>query len=119
MKVQMIAALITIASLAGCTSTATPEQAKAAPAEIKNKIKTGEQLTNEELNELAGKTDFTATQLKKAAKNLGYRCSYFAVTGSHIKQKICSTQQQRDVRAEAAKSYVRDIASSNTVPAKL
>ena len=114
-----MAALITITALAGCTSSATSEQAKGASTEIKNKINTGEQLTNEELNELAGKTNFTATQLKKAAKNLGYKCTYFAVTGSHIKQKVCSTQQQRDVRAEAAKSYIRDITSSNTVPAKL
>jgi hypothetical protein len=119
MKIQMIAALITIASLAGCASTATSDQANAAPAEIKNKINTGEKLTDKELDELAGKTNFTATQLKKAAKKLGYRCSYFVVTGSHIKQKICSTKQQRDVRAEAAKSYVQDISRSNTVPAKL
>ncbi len=116
---EIIAVLLTIVAVTGCTSTATPEQASAAPTNIKNKIKTGEELTAKELDELAGKTNFTATQLKKAAKNLGYRCSYYAVTGSHIKQKVCSTQEQRDVRAEAAKSYIRDITSSNTVPAKL
>jgi hypothetical protein len=119
MKSKIMIVLITITLLVGCTSTATLEQADAAPTEIKNKINTGKKLTDKELSELAGKTNFTAAQLKKAAKKLGYRCSYFVVTGSHIKQKICSTQQQRDVRAEAAKSYVQNISRSNTVPAKL
>jgi hypothetical protein len=119
MKVNFIVALLTIASLAACTSTTETSQVSGTPAGITNKIDSGEKLTDKDLNELAGKANFSAAQLKAAAKNLGYKCSFFAVTGSHIKKKVCTTQQQRDVRAEAAKAYVRNITSANTAPASL
>jgi len=114
MKVKIIVALLTIASVAGCTSTTESNQASAAPAEIQNKIDTGENLTDKELNELARKTDFSSAQLKQAARNLGYKCSFHAVTSSHIKKKVCSTQQQRDVRVAAARDYLRQRTSGHS-----
>jgi hypothetical protein len=116
MKINFIVALLAISSLVSCTSTTETSQLSGAPAEINNKLDAGEKLTDEELKELAGTADFTALQLREAARNLGYRCTFFAVTGTHIKQKYCTTQQQRDVRAAAAKTYVRNIVSANTPP---
>ena len=109
MKVKTIVALLTIASLAACTSTTETAQVSGAPAKITNKINAGEKLTDKELNELAKKANFSSAQLKQAAKNLGYRCTFHSVTSSHIKKKVCSTQQQRDVRAEAAKTYLKHV----------
>jgi len=119
MNVIAIVVLLTLTTLAGCASTADLSQANAASSEIKSKLDSGKELTDKEITELAGKANFSATQLKKAAKKLGYKCTYFASTGTHIKKKICSTQQQRDVRAEAAKAYVSHITSANRAPTSL
>jgi hypothetical protein len=106
---KFIIGLLTVAALAGCTSTANVEQASAAPAEIMDKVMSGRQLTSDEIKVLGDTTKFTAMQLREAGKSLGFRCSFFKVTGTHIKNKICSTQQQRDVRAAAAKLFANGI----------
>lgn len=113
MKIKIAVTLITIATLAACTSTVTQDQASTVPAEIQNKIKANTPLTDKELKKLVENTKFTTAQLKDAAKSLGYRCTSVVVTGSHMKKKICSTQQQRDVLAEATRAHLANIRYQN------
>jgi len=108
MKMKIIVALIAVASLAGCTSTTKPDQTSAVSVEIRDKMDAGTRLSNKELKELAEKTNFTMAQLKAAAKKLGYKCTYHAKTGTHLKKKVCSTKEQRVVRAAAAKTYMQE-----------
>jgi hypothetical protein len=98
--------LLGIASLIGCTSTENSEQANGTPAEFNSKIQKGDTLTSSELAEFARKTNFTGEQLQAAAKKIGYKCTFSAQVGSRLRKKECSTQQQRDVRAEAARAFL-------------
>jgi len=113
MKVTILTVFLTLTALAGCGSTAEKNQESAVAVNNQNQTSTTQKLTDKELDELAKNTNFTPAQLKAAAKKLGYKCTFFAVTGSRIKQKLCSTQQQRDVRAEAAKRYIQDFSRSS------
>ena len=116
MKIKTIAVLLTLTAMAGCNSTAEKKQENVAPAVSNIQANVDQRLTDKELDALAKNTNFTPAELKAAAKKLGYKCTFFATTGSRIKQKVCSTKQQRDVRAEAAKHYLRNIQSPNIAP---
>ncbi|MGB2740240.1 MAG: hypothetical protein WBC60_06745 [Cognaticolwellia sp.] len=118
MKIKIITVFLTITALAGCTSTVDKNQESAASIKSESKTNSAQKLTSKELDELARNTDFTPAELKAAAKKLGYKCSFSASTGSRIKKKVCSTQQQRDVRAEAAKRYMRDLSNSGMTAPK-
>jgi len=95
MKALILGVLVVI-SMAGCTSSAETEVS-------------GKQMTAAELDKMAKNTSFTAKQLRVAANDLGYRCDMVAKTGSHMKKKLCSTQQQRDVMEEAARQRIKDM----------
>ena len=114
MKIKTLTVFVALIALVGCTSTA--EKSQTAAASVESHTNAEQKLTSKELEHLAKNTNFTPAELKAAAKKLGYKCSFFAVTGSRIKQKVCSTKQQRDVRAEAAKHYLRNIQSPNIAP---
>ena len=102
----MIGTLLTIASLVGCASTEEPRTATTSSA-VNTQVNSNSPLTDEEIADLVSKTSFSAEQLQEAASSLGYRCITVKKTGSRINKKVCSTKQQRDVREEAAKNYVR------------
>jgi hypothetical protein len=70
-------------------------------------------LTEKEIHFLEKTTGFTLAQLKEAGKKLGYKRILSPVVVSHIKNKICSTQQQRSMHAGAAKMYTQKILSSH------
>lgn len=96
MKALLLGVLVTVTSIAGCSST--------------NDVGvSGKQVTAVELDKMAKNTSFTAKQLREAAKDLGYRCDMVAKTGSHMKKKLCSTKQQRDVMEEAARQRIKDM----------
>jgi cytochrome c556 len=117
MKIKILSVFIALAVLAGCGSTAQNNQESNATVNSQNPTKASQKLTDAELEELAKKTDFTPEELKAAAKSLGYKCTFYAVTGSRLKHKLCSTQEQRDVLAEAARRYMQDFyRSSMTSP---
>jgi len=96
MKALILGALVVVTSIAGCSSTNNDESS-------------GKQMTTTELDKIASNSSFTSKQLRDAAKELGYRCDLVAKTGSHMKKKLCSTQQQRDVMEAAARQRIRDM----------
>lgn len=111
MKMKVLTLFLTLAALAGCTSTAEKNQENT--ASLNSQKAEGQNITTKELEELASKTDFTPAQLKAAAKSIGYKCTFAPSTGTRLKKKVCSTQQQRDVRAEAAKRLMRTMTKSS------
>mgnify|MGYP005993276137 CR=1 FL=1 len=113
MKIRIFTLLLTLAALGGCTSTDENNQENTAATNTQNTSTGGNNLTDKELDELASKTNFTPAQLKAAAKSIGYKCSLTVTTGSRLKKKVCSTKQQRDVRAEAAKRLMRTMSKSS------
>lgn len=113
MKIKTFTLLLTLAALGGCTSTAENNQESTAAINNQSTSASGNNLTSQELDELASKTNFTPAQLKAAAKSIGYKCTFTSSTGSRLKKKICSTQQQREVRAEAAKRLMRTMSKSS------
>jgi len=106
MKTSTIIALLVIASISACKSTHSLTTSKNDSLQRGNLVKAGDVLSAKELERLAEKTDFTSEQLKVAINALGYRCTYHEFTGSRIKRRLCSTQQQRDIRTEAAKRFM-------------
>jgi hypothetical protein len=115
-KIKLLTVFLAITAIAGCNSTDQSNQESAMKAEGQNQTVATKKLTAEELDDLANNTDFTPAELKAAAKALGYKCTFYAVTGSRIKQKVCSTQEQRDVLAEAARRLMQDFNRSGMAP---
>jgi bacterioferritin-associated ferredoxin len=116
MKRLLMGLLLVIPLLASYKSSAEAEQGAAeltTTASTDNveadKEPNAQQATDEEIKEVIQETEFTSKQLTKAVKGLGYRCSMVARTGTRVKKKVCTTKQQREVLAEAAKQYLRDV----------
>ncbi len=102
---SVITGTLLLVLLSGCQSTSDNEVAQTtANEEVITK-----QLTDAELEKMAKNTSFTRKQLKAAAETLGYRCEMVARTGSHMKKKLCSTKQQRDIKAQASKQLLADM----------
>jgi len=92
MKNVIISSLFVI-FLAGCNSTAETS----ANTSDNN-------LTKNDINGLAQKTEFSAAEISAAVKKLGLKCSLKKVTGSRISKKTCSSKQQRLAREQAKKN---------------
>ncbi len=88
--------LIVAFFLTGCNSTSNTDDSTHSQSQT---------LTDSELQALANKTKFTAAELKAAADKLGFRCSHKPKTGSRIKKKVCTSEQQRLVREEARREF--------------
>jgi len=101
MKIKIITVFLTLTALAACTSTSENTQESAASVNSGSKAN------------VAKVPNFNSEGLKWATEKLGYKCSYEAVTGSRLKQKVCSTKQERDELAEAAKRYMRESSTSS------
>jgi len=105
-----IGLLIAVTFITGCQSTAEVEQVNVA---TDNQSKTSQVSSVTEAKRASNEvstlveSDFTDKQLKLAAKELGYRCSMEALTGTRIKKKVCSTEQQRAVLARALRDSLR------------
>jgi hypothetical protein len=114
MNIKIITSLIMLASLVGCASKEINiNQTNMAPTEIIEKIVNDIPLTDKELDVLAKTTTFTVAQLKEVGVKLGYKCILTPELGSHVKKRICSTEQQRKSHAAAAKKYTNKILISH------
>lgn len=101
MKHVFKAALValSLATVVGCQSTADNSSAETATANATQ----GEKAT------------LTKTQLKAAMKELGYKCSFEKRTGSNLKKKVCSTEEQREARRLASQKMLQENTGRRTL----
>ena len=107
---NVIAGALLLVLLSGCQSTSEEETAQATANE---KVATKD-LTDAELEKIAKNNNVSKAQMKSAAEKLGYSCKLVGKTGSHMKRKICSTKQQREIRAEATKQMLAEMKRKST-----
>lgn len=111
---KLLSVLALSVVMVGCNSTTNEQEQTASVNETQKGL---QQLSDAELEALAKQTNFTAAELKAAANALGFKCSVTPKTGSRIKKKVCSSEQQRLARAEARRSFVeRNRSFANEAP---
>jgi hypothetical protein len=122
MKYLKVTVLLMAATLIGCQSTNSDEvlvkesNAKVSNSEGNKQTREDKQITDLEIAKLAKKTSFSPKELRIAARELGYRCVMVEKTGTHIKKRVCSTKEQRDIQDEAARQFLKNHQRGGVLP---
>ncbi len=112
MKKLLLVSLSVAIFLGGCSANS---EVKSEGAQASaTKINKAANLSPSELDKLVKNTKFTSKQLRDAARELGFKCTFIKSTGSHIKKKVCNTEQQREAQKLAAKKMINDNIRSAT-----